>query len=193
MRDAAASRVSEQRDDTNTKFRDTSMGRPEARERMKSAADIDDRRIITAPTNGQIVQLHFSTVGGVVRPGEPIIDLVPDNQQLIVSARVRPIDIENVHPGLTTEVKLMPYSGRSVPTLDGHVIGVSEDVITPTGGDPYYAAKIRIDDGRLKERADIKLISGMPAEVFIVLGKRSLIQYFFQPLTDSFRRSFREE
>ncbi len=189
-----AALVSEQRDDTNAKLRDTSMRLADARERMKAATDIDQRRVITAPAAGQVVQLHFSTIGGVVRPGEPIVDLVPDSQQLIVSARVRPIDIENIHPGLITEVKLVPYSGRSVPTLDGHVIGVSEDVITPSnGGDPYYAAKIRIDDERLKGRRDIKLISGMPAEVFIVLGKRSLFQYLVQPLTDSFRRSFREE
>ena len=183
---------SERRDEVVTKLRDTQMRLAELREKLRAAKDVNQRRVIVAPTSGQVVEMYHSSVGGVVRPGEPVLDIVPDRQELVIAARVRPVDIENIHPGLATEIRLVPYSGRDVPMLHGEVMSVSEDVITSEGQDPYYAIQVRIGDSKALRTARMKLISGMPAEVYVLLGKRSFLQYLFQPLVDSFRRSFRE-
>jgi len=186
--------TSGRRDETQSRLRDVQMQLDDVREKMKSATDINQRRTIVAPADGQVVQMRFTTVGGVVRPGEPLMDIVPDRQQFIIAAHVRPIDIENVVPGLPTEVRLLPYSGRKVPMLMGHVTSVSQDAIVPEtpGAQPYYAVEIEIDDPSALKDMNVKLLSGMPADSYIILGKRSLFSYLFQPLTDSFRRSFRE-
>jgi len=167
----------------------------EVQEKLKSASDVNSRRTIVAPSDGQVVQLRHTTVGGVVRPGEPIMDIVPDKQQFMISARVRPTDIENVVIGLPTEVRLLPYSGRKVPMLMGRVISVSEDAIIPeqAGALPYYSVLVQIDDADKLKDMNVKLLSGMPTDTYIILGHRSLFSYIFQPLTDSFRRSFREQ
>lgn len=185
--------TSDQREEAVQRLRDVRIQLSETREKMRSTSDINQRRTIVAPVDGQVVELRYTTLGGVVGPGQPVMDIVPNRQQFQISARVRPIDIENVIVGLPTEVRLLPYSGRSVPMLNGHVTAVSEDAMTPENGDPpYYLVEVRIDDARSLARMDVKLLSGMPAEVYVVLGKRSLFSYLFQPLTDSFRRSFRE-
>jgi HlyD family type I secretion membrane fusion protein len=186
--------TSERRDEAQSRLRDVQMQLGEVREKLKSAADINQRRTIVAPADGQVVQLRHTTVGGVVRPGEPVMDIVPDRQQFIITAHVRPIDIENVVPGLPTEVRLLPYSGRKVPMLLGRVASVSQDAIVPeaSGAEPYYAVEIEINDPGALKNMNVKLLSGMPADTYIILGKRSLFSYLFQPLTDSFRRSFRE-
>lgn len=182
------------RDENQSRLRDVQMQLAEVRERLKSAADINQRRTILAPVDGQVVELRYTTVGGVVRAGDPVMDIVPDRQQFVISARVRPIDIENVVVGLPAEVRLLPYSGRSVPLLLGHVSSVSEDAIVPSGAgaQPYYAVEVEIDDGAALKDMNVKLLSGMPTDTYISLGKRSLFAYLFQPLTDSFRRAFRE-
>ena len=123
--------TSGRRDETQSRLRDVQMQLGEVREKMKSTTDINQRRTIAAPADGQVVQMRFTTIGGVVRPGEPLMDIVPDRQQFIIAAHVRPIDIENVVPGLPTEVRLLPYSGRKVPMLMGHVTSVSQDAIVP--------------------------------------------------------------
>lgn len=186
--------TSQRRDENQSRLRDVQMQLNEVREKLKAAADVADRRTIVSPVDGQVVQLRFTTVGGVVRPGEPVLDIVPDRQQLLVSARVRPIDIENVVVGLPTEVRILPYSGRKVPMLIGHVTAVSGDAIIPDqpGSEPYYAVEVEIDDIHLLKDMNVKLLSGMPTDTYIILGKRSLLSYLFQPLTDSFRRAFRE-
>lgn len=185
--------TSTQREENVQKLRDVRVQLGETREKMRSTSDINQRRTITAPVGGQVVELRYTTIGGVVGPGQPVMDIVPDRQQFIITARVRPIDIENVIVGLPTEVRLLPYSGRREPMLMGRVTAVSDDAMTPENGDPpYYLIEVQIDDAKALARMDVKLLSGMPAEVYVVLGKRSLFSYLFQPLTDSFRRSFRE-
>lgn len=186
--------TSERRDESQSRLRDVQMQLAEVREKLKSASDVNQRRTILAPADGQVVQLRYTTIGGVVRPGEPVMDIVPDRQQFLITARVRPLDIENVVVGLPTEVRLLPFGGRQVPMLMGHVISVSQDAIVPdeAGAQPYYAVQIELDDPRQLEGLNVKLLSGMPTDTYIILGKRSFFSYLFQPLTDSFRKSFRE-
>lgn len=162
-------------------------------ERLKSSRDVNRRREILAPVDGTVVNLRVVTQGGVVRPGEPILDLVPADAPIVVLARVKANDVDAVAPGQSASVRLTPYKARVLPMLDGKVRKVSADVnADERTGLMYYEAEIELDAAELAKLDDVTLISGMPAEVFIDLGERSLFQYFLQPLTDSFRRAFRE-
>jgi len=137
--------------------------------------------------------LRVHTSGGVVGAGEPLLDLVPANDRLIVSAHVRPEDINLVHSGLKAQVHLLPYNQRRVPLLKGEVAYVSADrLVDKRSGQPYYAATIRITDERVTKTGEVKVIPGMPAQALIETGQSSVAFYLLRPLFDSFNRSFRE-
>lgn len=165
----------------------------EIEERSTAARDVERRRVVTAPVSGRVVELRYMTKGAVAAPGDRLLDIVPHNQELIVVARVRPIDVESVRPGLASEVRLVPFSNRRVRMLKGEVISISPDTITNRDGtETYYEARVRITDRAGLAPIAKEITSGMPAEVFIVLEKRSFFGSLLQPLTDSFRRALRE-
>jgi HlyD family type I secretion membrane fusion protein len=149
---------------------------------------------VIAPVSGQVVELKLHTVGGVIRPGEPLLDIVPNSDELVVEARIRPVDIDAVAIGQPAQVALTAYKQRTTPRLDGTLVKVSADALAdPERRISYYAADIRIDPSELAKLEGVQLYPGMPAEVMIVTGERTLLQYLLQPLTDSFNRAFRED
>lgn len=165
----------------------------EAREKLKISSDVRDRQQIIAPVAGRVVNLRLITPGGIIGPGQPILDIVPSSEGIVVSARLRPNDIDMVHSGLKAEIKLTPYKARVIPNLLGTVREVSPDAIFDKDSQQiYYKVIVDISPAQLKRYPDVRLMSGMPAEVYINLGSSSLMQYLFQPMIDSFNRSFRE-
>ncbi|MGY8706745.1 HlyD family type I secretion periplasmic adaptor subunit [Bradyrhizobium sp. 18BD] len=163
------------------------------RERLLAARDQLSRTEIKAPEDGVITDLRIHTAGGVIGAGAPLMDLVPRQDRLIVTARLRPEDIDVVHPGLNAEVHLVPYNQRRVPRLRGTVVRVSADRLLDKRTDqPYYATKIRIDDGQIVAN-DIQIVPGMPVQVFITTGRGTVALYALRPLLDSFRGAFRED
>jgi HlyD family secretion protein len=179
--------------DAATQQRDVQMQIVEAREKLKVSEDIRNRQQIVAPIDGVVANLRLITPGGVIGAGQPVLDIVPSNEKIVVAARLNANDIDMVYPGLKAEVKLTPFKARVVPGLKGVVREVSPDAtFDEEARQLYYKVKIEIAPGELKNLPDVKLTSGMPAEVFIDLGSNSLVQYFLQPLIDSFHRAFRE-
>ncbi|HEV7340309.1 MAG TPA: HlyD family type I secretion periplasmic adaptor subunit [Sphingopyxis sp.] len=165
----------------------------EAREKLKVSGDIRARQQVIAPIAGRVANLRLITSGGVIGAGQPILDIVPTSEKIVVSARLRPIDIDVVHKGLAAEIKLTPYKARVIPNLLGTVKDVSPDAIYDKDAQQiYYKVIVEISAAQLKKYPDVQLMSGMPAEVYIDLGSSSLLQYLFQPMIDSFNRSFRE-
>lgn len=163
------------------------------RERLLAARDQLSRTEIKAPEDGVITELRIHTPGGVVGAGAPLLDLVPRQDRLIVTARLRPEDIDVVHPGLNAEVHLLPYNQRRVPRLKGTVVQISADRLLDRRTDqPYYATRIRIDDAPLAAN-DIQIVPGMPVQVFITTGRSTVALYALRPLLDSFRGAFRED
>jgi HlyD family secretion protein len=163
------------------------------REKLLAARDQLSRTEVKAPEDGVITDLRIHTPGGVVGAGAPLMDLVPRQDRLIVTARLRPEDIDVVHPGLKAEVLLIPYNQRRVPRLKGTVVHVSADRLLDKRTDqPYYATKIRIDDVQ-SDAGDVHIIAGMPAQVFITTGRGTVALYALRPLLDSFRNAFRED
>lgn len=163
------------------------------RERMRDAADVLDRLEVRAPVAGTVVELAFHTRGAVIGPGEPILDLVPEDDQLVIEARIRPQDIDVVRVGLTTQVRLSAYSARRTPSLDGTVAGVSADrLIERSTGAAYYLARIELDPAEIAELPEIELYPGMPAEAMIVTGRRTALDYLLDPIINRVDRAFRE-
>lgn len=163
-------------------------------DRIRAARDIRQRREITSPQEGVVVDLRLVTPGGVLAPGEPLMDIVPLDDELIVEARVQPTDIEVVRRGLPAMVSLLPYKSATTPPIDGEVTYVSADMLTDQRtGDSYFLARIRIAPDSLAQARDVVLSPGMPATVLIVTGKRRVADYFLEPITQRMHRAFRED
>jgi HlyD family type I secretion membrane fusion protein len=163
-------------------------------ERLAEARVKLGRRQVVAPLDGTVLGLRYHTVGGVVEPAKPILEIVPDSDVLVAEVRVSPNDIDVVHAGLGARVVLSAYKRRNTPQLDGKVLQVSPDVILDERSERgYFAARVGIDRDELAKLEGVRLSPGMPIEVFIRTGERSLLDYIVQPIGDSLRRAFREE
>ncbi|MBT7363824.1 MAG: HlyD family efflux transporter periplasmic adaptor subunit, partial [Rhodospirillaceae bacterium] len=131
--------------------------------------------------------------GGVIRPGDRLLDVVPDSERLVIEARVTPTDIDIVRPGLDAQVRLSAFNQRVTPTVDGTVSWVSADkIVDSNSGEEYYTARIELKDQNDPKLNGLTLQPGMPAEVLIRTGERTLIQYLVSPVEQSISRSLRE-
>lgn len=163
-------------------------------EQMRSAGDIARRVDITAPIAGRITGLKVHTIGGVVKAGETIMTLVPQDEKLIVEAMVAPQDIDVVHTGLEAQVRLTAFKARYLRPAEGKVMTVSADRFDDQRtGEGYYIARIEIPQSELQDIGDLKLTPGMPAETLIVTGRRTMLSYLVRPIRESFGRAFREQ
>ncbi len=166
----------------------------ELAERIRASTDILERTEIRAPQNGVVADLQIHTPGGVIAPGEDILDLVPENDDLIVEAQVRPEDIDVVHLGLLAQVQLTAFNRRTTPAVDGKLIYLAADrSVDQKSGLAYYKALIEVDPKSLAELDHVKLYPGMPATAFIATGSRVAIDYFIAPVTDSLNKVFRDD
>jgi HlyD family type I secretion membrane fusion protein len=151
------------------------------------------RLTVTTPVSGVVVSSTLHTIGGVVRPGDTVLEIVPGSDPLIVEARVRPLDIDEVAKGQTTEVRFSAFKQRTTPFLTGMVAQVSADAVADQRtGEFYYSAIISIPSGELA-RLGHRLQPGMPADILIKTGNRTVIAYLAQPLLDSMNKALREQ
>jgi HlyD family secretion protein len=168
--------------------------RADLAERVRAAQDVVDRRTVIAPQDGVVVDVRVVTPGGIIAPGEAIMDIVPVNDELIVESRVDPADIDVVREGLPAQVRLSAYKASTSPLIEGTVQYVSADMLTDQRtGNAYFLARVQLSPESLAEHTDMKPTPGMPASVMIVTGNRRAIDYFLGPITDRMRNSFREE
>jgi HlyD family secretion protein/epimerase transport system membrane fusion protein len=173
---------------------DTRKRLDEVRNRLPSSEDALARTVLRAPVEGEVVELRATTVGGVVKPGEPILDILPSRAELMIEAHLQPASIKDVRRGLPARVVLTAYPQRNLPIIHGVVREVSADRLTdPHTGQPYFAAQVAVDADELAGLdGEVALMSGMPAEVMIITGERTFLDYLLRPLYDSVRTSFRE-
>lgn len=163
-------------------------------ERMKGLTDSHDRLVIKAPVAGTVVDVAVNTVGGVVKPGERVLDIVPAGEELVVEARLAPQFIDRVHPGLHADVHFDAYvSMARRPRVTGVVETVSADVMTdPRTGISHYTVRVRIDPGELAGLKDVKLFPGMQCSVTIKTGERTMLTYLLRPLLQRTASAFLE-
>jgi HlyD family secretion protein len=162
-------------------------------EKLRGAKDILQHKEVTAPEPGTVTDIKFFTPGSSIAPGQPILDLVPVDDRLIVEVSVRPEDIEHVHVGQRANIRLTSYKQHRVPVLSGRITYVSADRQQDQKGEAFFMARAELDPNALAKFKDVALYPGMPAEVLIIGGERLAIDYFISPVTDSFRRALREE
>ena len=175
-------------------LRDTQAVIFQLRERIQAADDVLARTVIRAPEAGTITDLRIHTLGGIIAAGEPLMDLVPRQDRLIVMAHVKPEDIDLVRPGLEARVRLMAYKHRRVPPVEGVLTYVSADrFVDKETQRAYYTARVRIDEASLHDLPEVEIMPGMPAEVLIKTGQFTVAQYMLRPFLDSFNRAFRED
>jgi HlyD family type I secretion membrane fusion protein len=162
-------------------------------QQLRSSRDSARRQSIVAPIGGAVVDLKVFTAGGVVAAGAPLMDIVPDDNRLIVEARLNVDDVTHVAPGSTAEVRLTAYPHRNAPLLKGEVRNVSADRISdPATHTPYYSAQIAIDPQSLRDALDVRLQPGMAAEVYLLAGEHTPLQYLIEPIRNSLRRALRQ-
>ena len=180
--------------EVSTELREVRGKLAEADERVRAAADVQTRRDILAPESGTVVNLKVFTLGAVVKPGDPVMDLVPDHDRLVAEVNVQPSDIDVVYPGLKAEVRLPAFKQRLVPYLHGEVTWVAADVtVNEQSRQQYYRSYILIDRDQLERLPNVFLTPGMPVEAHVQIGQRSFFRYMVQPVLDSFHRAFREQ
>jgi len=166
----------------------------DAQQRVAANQDKLDRVIIKAPASGMVLGLATHTENGVITPGRPILDIVPQGAELIIEAQVSPMDIDRVTVGLQAEIRFSAFKQSQTPKMEGKVINLSPDRITDEhNGNAYYLAKVEVTPESLKNLGDLQLLPGMPAEVLINTGERTLFRYLAQPASNFFARSFIED
>jgi len=167
----------------------------EVYERTTVAKDILNRTVVRAPVRGMVQNIRVHTTHGVIRAAEPILDVIPLDDNLIVNAKIRPIDIDSVKLDTEAEVRFSAFSSRTTPAIFGKLTVLSQDVIEPTqqGQEPYYMARIEVDDKDVPLEIRGRLLPGMPADVIIATGDRTFAEYIIKPLTDAFHKSMREK
>ncbi len=164
------------------------------REKLRPALDTRVRLEIRAPIAGEVINLQVHSEGaGVVRPGQPIMEIVPEDAELIVESRINPEDITKVRPGQSAKVQLTAFNRREVPPVDGEVTYVSADQLMDERANarPYYLVHVRVNPEAL-EKEQIHLSPGMPAVCFITTDERTVLGYLLEPLFYFLDRSMRE-
>lgn len=165
----------------------------ELTERVVAAKDQVAHIDLRAPVTGIVHQLAVHTIGGVVTPAEVMMVIVPESDELQIDARLPSNEIDQVHKGQNTLVRFSAFNQRTTPELRGIVSQVSADITRdPQSNANYYTVRVSLPGGEFARLGELQLIAGMPAEVFIQTGSRTMMSYLFKPISDQLHRMFRE-
>lgn len=157
-----------------------------------TAGDSFDRSTIRAPYAGTVDKLAFGAMGEVIRPAETIMEIVPRDDRLVFNGLVMPSDIDRVEVGQPARIRLSAFNQATTPELNGEVVFVSADPVTDDKtGISLFRVRVVINAQDQALADDIALVSGMPAELFIETGSRSMLSFVTKPLVDQFQRAFR--
>lgn len=154
-----------------------------------------DRTMVKAPVDGTIVGMIAHTVGGVIRPGEVIMSIVPNSSEYVVDAKMNLTDVDKVHIGLIADVRFSAFELQQAHVVEGKVTYISADSLQDNNGHQFYEIKIELTEDGIKEleRNKFFLLPGMPAEVMVRTGDRTVLSYILNPFTNMFERAFNED
>jgi HlyD family type I secretion membrane fusion protein len=174
-------------------LRDVQTKRFDLVNRLQAAGDIYNRVTLNAPAAGRVVGLAVHSRGAVVKPGDTLLEIVPDNDQLEVEAHLRPEDADEAYIGMPALVRLTGYRQRRLPVISGKVTEVSADrLIDQRSGQPYFNVLVSVDRSPLKDYPDARLMPGVPIEVALKTGSRTALDYLVEPISDVMHRGMRE-
>lgn len=186
------------REKSSAELRNVELSLTDLEPRLRAARDQLERVRIRAPASGTVVGLSVFTPGGVIAPGQKLMDVVPQHAVLVIEARVAPGDADDVQTGQAAEIRFSGLHDRQLPILSGKVSRLSADSFEDERtGEPYFLAEVAVPASELEairrvRGSDFALRAGMPVEVLVPLRKRTALQYIFEPLSQTMWRSFRE-
>ena len=163
----------------------------DVRQKLVVAKDVLHRIEVVAPVAGTVQNLKVFTIGQVIRQGEPLLDIVPKNERLIIEVQFSPSDIDGVHEGQEAEVRFPAFHSRMIPLVVGHLESVSRDrLVDETSKQPYYRGIVVLDNTQIPTELRSRVRAGMPAEVIAASGERTVLSYIVSPLTQTLRKGF---
>lgn len=194
MRQRAIARQQEYRKEVETQLAEVTREVQSDVERFQAVKADLERVEIRSPASGQVVGLVVQTPGSVIQPGQKLMDVVPVGEALVLEARIEPHLIDKIHTGLVTDVRFTAFSHAPQLVVEGKVISLSGDLLTdPHSGVSYYLARIGVTPEGMKVLGKRQMLPGMPAEVIVKTGERSLLTYLLNPLSKRLAASMKEE
>lgn len=163
-------------------------------EKEAALQDRLSRIVIRAPESGMVLDMKVHTIGGVVQAATPLMDIVPITSDLVVEAKVEPNDIDRLELGKTADIRFSAFNNATTPVIEGKLTRISADRLTDErSGEPYYLVRVKVTDDGMKKLANRKLQPGMPADVLINAGDRTMLEYLLKPARNMFATSMIEE
>jgi HlyD family type I secretion membrane fusion protein len=164
------------------------------REKTAVSQDVLRRIQIRAPRSGTVQNLHVATVGGVIRSGEPLAELIPDEDNLVINAEVSPTDADAIEAGMEAEVRFSAFHGSTLPLILGHVDSVSHDrIVDEQAKQSYFLARVVVNQSDVPAIIKDHIKAGMPVEVMVPTGERTVLNYLVRPLRNRASSAFREK
>ncbi|MGB7655425.1 MAG: HlyD family type I secretion periplasmic adaptor subunit [Novosphingobium sp.] len=193
----SASLGSQQVSDAAQQLREVQVRLAEQQPKLIAAREQLARATVRAPTDGHVVDLQIHTVGGVILPGETLMQIVPDNRELVVQSKLPPTEVDSLKVGMVAQVRFSSLHDRNLPALDGRISKVSADALEdPRTGQSYFAIEVVVPASELEKIRSIHgesaIKAGIPAEVLVPLKKRSALSYLLDPIFSTFWSSGRE-
>jgi HlyD family type I secretion membrane fusion protein len=171
---------------------ETQLG--DVRQRFIVAQDTARRIDIKSPVDGTAQNLRIGTEGAVIRPGDTLVEIAPDDPEMLIQAHFSPNDVDSVHPNMVAQLRFSTFHDRTIPVIEGTIHSVSQDrLIDEATHQPYFLAIVNLKDTKLPPQIRGRLTAGLPADVIVTTGKRSALQYIVQPLANAMRTTMREK
>lgn len=193
----SASLDSQQVSDAAQQLREVQVRLAELQPKLVAAHEQLARATVRAPADGHVVDLKVHTVGGVIAPGETLMQIVPDNRELVIQAKMLPTDADSIHVGMVSQVRFSSLHDRNLPALEGRISKLSADALEDSRtGITYFAIEVVVPASELDRirsvHGESAIRAGIPAEVLIPLRKRSALSYLLDPIFSTFWKSGRE-
>ena len=165
----------------------------EIEQEQRKSVDASARQVITAPASGEVIGLKYAAPGAVISPRETIADIVPDDTRLVTEARIHTEDISRIAHGQAADIRFTAFKYRTTQLVHGKVIYISADRLGDRVNEPpYYSVLVEADPASLAKAGDLKILAGMPAEIYIEGEQRTPLQYLLEPVTQVLRHAARE-
>ena len=181
------------RADISRERAETQSALSDADQRLRAASDQLNKREIISPEAGTITDLKFYTIGSSINAGQPIMDLVPSTQHLLIEGNVSPNEIEHLRVGQAVNVRLTAYKSHRVPVITAHLTYVGADRQMDTNNQPFFQIRAELEPDALSDKPGVVLLPGMPADVIVINGRRSVLSFLVSPIADSLFHAMREE
>lgn len=193
VRSGIVNTMEARRADISRERSETQAAQADAEQRLTAARDLLQKREILAPEAGTVTDFKYFTPGSSIVAGQPVMDLVPDTQRLLVEGTVAPYEVEHLAVGQHVNVRLTAYKAHRVPVITGRLTYVGADRQMDANNAPVFVVRAEIDASALRNKPGVVLLPGMPADILIVNGARSVLDFLLSPITDGISHAMKEE